>query len=114
MVMLIERLKAFGMNSSVRMLASGDITSFLGIGSEEESTMAGATAKCLESVAGDDIGVAKTAQISILASASRTRASRQVAGAVVRQSMISRLGQDQGSSTAQAVYTIGFPIVSSV
>lgn len=114
MLTLINRLRAFGMNSSVRMLASGDIESFLGIGSEEESTMAGSTAKCLENIAGDDIGISQTSQVAILASASRTRASRQVAGAVVRQSMISRLGQDQGSSTAEAVYVIGLPIVSAV
>lgn len=109
-----SRLKKFGMSMGANLLASGDINSILEASSPEDNTGAGATAKCLESAAGDDIGVLKSSQISILAGAARTRGKRQVCGADVRQSMVMRFGQDLGRDTAKTVASLGASLVSGL
>lgn len=109
-----DRLNKIGMGLAAEFLGSGDINSILEATSPEDNTGAGATAKCLEASSGDDVGVLKSAQISILAGAARTRGKRQVCGADVRQSMIGRFGQDLGRDTAKTVAALGITLVGDL
>lgn len=104
---LLDRIRAFGMGPAAQMLEDGDLEGFLGIESEEDATYAGQVSKCIDSAISEDLSVETSSRLSILSSASKTRAEREVAGAKIRNKMTGRIGQSSGSDTAIIVQQLG-------
>lgn len=104
---LLDRIRTFGMAPAAQMLEDGDLEGFLGIESEESATYAGQVSKCLDSAISEEISIETATRLSILSSASKTRAEREVAGSKIRNKMTGRIGQSSGSDTAIIVQQLG-------